>query len=48
MSRVSLTVAEKLAQLRKIPLGMLPSTLKYNLVLPNISEIRFEYSRNAK
>ena len=41
MSKVSLTVAEKLAQLRKIPANLLPSTIKYNLVLPNISEIKF-------
>ena len=41
MSKVSLTVAEKLAQLRKIPPNMLPSTLKHNIVLPNITEIKF-------
>lgn len=41
-------LAEKLANLRVIPPNMLPSTLKYNLTLPKLAELRLEYSKNAK
>ena len=48
MSKVVKTVAEKIAALRHIPPTMLPSTLKHNLMLPKISEMRFDYARNAR
>ena len=48
MSKAAKTVAEKLAQLRNIPPNLLPSTLKHKLVLPNITEMRFEYSKSAR
>lgn len=41
-------LAERLAQLRVVPQAMLPSTLKHKILLPNVAEIRLEYSRNAK
>lgn len=46
--KAGLSVAEKLNKMRVIPNTMLPSTLKHKLVLPNIVEIRLDYSRSAK
>lgn len=48
MSKVVLSVAEKLAQLRVIPPQSFPSTLKHNILLPKFTEIKFEYARQAK
>lgn len=37
MNKAGLTIAEKIAQLRPIPIELLPSTLKHNLRFPNFS-----------
>ena len=42
------SVAEKIASLRHIPENMLPSTLKHNIVVPKLAELKLEYSTTAK
>jgi hypothetical protein len=37
MSKVALSLAEKLSQLRHIPQQMLPSTLKHKIILPKFT-----------
>jgi hypothetical protein len=48
MSKVVISLAEKLALLRAIPPQMIPSTLKYKINLPKLTEMKFEYARRAK
>jgi hypothetical protein len=48
MSKVVISLAERLAQLRIIPPEKIPTTLKHDIVLPKFQEIRFESARNAK
>jgi len=48
MSKVALTLAERLAQIRNIPNHMLPSTLKHKLLLPKITELKLEANKSAK
>ena len=42
------SVAEKIASMRPIPENMLPSTLKHNIVVPKLAELKLEYSTTAK
>jgi hypothetical protein len=37
MSKVALSIAERLAHLRNIPQQMLPSTLKHKILVPKLS-----------
>jgi hypothetical protein len=48
MSKVALTLAERLAQIRNIPNHMLPSTLKHKVLLPKITELKLEANKSAK
>ena len=43
MSKI-ISKAERIAALRVIPENMVPNTLKYNIVLPNINKIRLFYA----
>lgn len=48
MSKVALTLAERLAHMRHIPNHMLPSTLKHKVILPKITELKLEANKSAK
>ncbi len=48
MNKATVSLAQKLAELRVIPQNILPSTLKYKVTLPKIAELKIEYSKNAK
>lgn len=46
--KVVLNVAEKLSELRRIPLEKLPSTLKTEIKLDNIQEVKLHYRPMCK
>lgn len=40
MSKVALSLADKLAHLRQIPQHLLPGTLKHKIMLPKLTELK--------
>lgn len=48
MSKVVISIAERLKQLRQIPENMLPSTLTHKITLPKFTEMKIEHNQRAK